>query len=319
VTRPTAYSFTRYLAAKKDLDDRSLNRLVWDRLRQAVQERPEPAPLRVLEVGCGIGTMIERLLDWGLLGQAVYTAIDAEAANLAAARERLRGLAAAPDAASPDAAAPGAAGAAPSGPGPLLIQSDTRKVLVELETIDLCHFAAREQGRASWDLLIAHAFLDLLDLPAALPPMFSLLRPGGLFYFTLNFDGATILEPVIDPHLDRQIETLYHDTMDQRRIAGQPAGDSRTGRRLFGNLKAAGARVLAAGSSDWVVFPGEEGYPGDEAYFLHFIIETMRRALEAHPQLDPERLRHWIEARHRQIEAGQLIYIAHQLDFFGYI
>jgi len=306
VTRPTAYSFTRYLAAKKNLDDRSLNRRVWDHLRQAVPERPEPAPLRVLEVGCGIGTMIERLLEWGLLGQAVYTAIDAEAANLAAARERLRGLTAAPGAAGPEA-------------GPLLIQSDTRKVLVELETIDLCHFAAREQGRASWDLLIAHALLDLLDLPAALPPMFSLLRPGGLFYFTLNFDGATILEPVIDPHLDRQIETLYHGTMDQRRLAGQPAGHSRTGRRLFGHLKAAGARVLAAGSSDWVVFPGEEGYPGDEAYFLHFIIETMRRALEAHPQLDPQRLRDWIEVRHRQIEAGQLIYIAHQLDFFGYI
>jgi hypothetical protein len=188
---------------------------------------------------------------------------------------------------------------------------------VELETIDLCHFAAREQGRASWDLLIAHAFLDLLDLPAALPPMFSLLRPGGLFYFTLNFDGATILEPVIDPDLDRQIETLYHGTMDQRRLAGQPAGHSRTGRRLFGHLQAAGARVMAAGSSDWVVFPGEEGYPGDEAYFLHFIIETMRRALEAHPQLDPQRFQDWIEVRHRQIEAGKMIYIAHQLDFFG--
>ena len=318
MSRPAAYSFTRYLAAKKTLDDRSLNRLVWDRLRQAVPGHPESAPLRILEVGCGIGTMIERLLEWGLLDQAVYTAIDAEAANLTAARERLRGLAAAPDAAAPGAVGPHSA---PLDSGPLLIQRETQKVLVELETIDLFHFAAREQGRASWDLLIAHAFLDLLDLAAALPPMFSLLQPGGLFYFTLNFDGATILEPVIDLHLDRQIETLYHGTMDQRRLAGQPApaGHSRTGRRLFGHLKAAGARVLAAGSSDWVVFPGEEGYPDDETYFLHFIIETMRRALEAHPQLDPVRLRHWIEVRHRQIEAGQLIYIAHQLDFFGYI
>jgi SAM-dependent methyltransferase len=114
VNRPTAYSFTRYLAAKKNLDDRSLNRRVWDRLRQAVQERPEPAPLRVLEVGCGIGTMIERLLDWGLLGQAVYTAIDAEAANLAAARERLRGLAAAPGAPAP----PGPPPPAPPPPAP---------------------------------------------------------------------------------------------------------------------------------------------------------------------------------------------------------
>lgn len=32
LTRPTAYSFTRYLAAKKSVDDRSLNRHVWEHL-----------------------------------------------------------------------------------------------------------------------------------------------------------------------------------------------------------------------------------------------------------------------------------------------
>ena len=79
--------------------------------------------------------------------------------------------------------------------------------------------------------------------------------------------------------------------------------------------------MVAAGSSDWVVFPGPEGYPGDEAYFLHFIIDTMHQALTAYPPsgLDPARFRDWIGTRHRQIETGQLIYIAHQLDFLGYI
>ena len=52
---------------------------------QAVRNRPEAGPLRVLEVGCGIGTMVERLLDWGLLVRAAYTGIDVEAEFIRAA------------------------------------------------------------------------------------------------------------------------------------------------------------------------------------------------------------------------------------------
>jgi SAM-dependent methyltransferase len=304
--RPDHYSFSRYLAAKKALDDRSLNRHVREALVKAVGGLPEEPPLKVLEVGCGIGTMIERLLDWGLLRQAVYTAIDLDPANIAAARARLKGLAQAPGAAGEDAE-------------PLVLKTPAGQVRLKLEAVDLARFCAREPVRAAFDLLLAHAFLDLVDLPQALPPLLALLRPGGLCYFTLNFDGATILEPVLNPELDRRIEILYHETMDQRRLGGQPAGASRTGRRLFRQLAAAGVTVAAAGSSDWVVFPGPDGYPGDEAYFLHFLVDTMGQALTGHPGLNPTRFKDWIEARHAQIEARQLIYIAHQLDFFGYI
>jgi len=146
----------------------------------------------------------------------------------------------------------------------------------------------------------------------------SRLAPGGLFYFSLNFDGATIFEPPFDPDLDALIEALYHRTMDTRRDRGRPSGSSRTGRRLFGRLQEAGARLIAAGSSDWVVFPGPDGYPGDEAYFLHFIIDTIGQALHGHPELAGSRFQAWIAQRHRQIEARELIYIAHQLDFLGY-
>jgi hypothetical protein len=140
-----------------------------------------------------------------------------------------------------------------------------------------------------------------------------------LFSFSLNFDGATILEPIIDPDLDASIEALYHRTMDTRRSRGRPSGSSRTGRQLFGRLKEAGARLIAAGSSDWVVFPGPAGYPGDEAFFLHFIIDTIGRALHGHPELARNRFQAWIDQRHRQIESQELIYIAHQLDFLGYM
>ena len=61
---PQEYSFRRYLAAKQGLDDRSLNRHVRESLADHLLERRGTTPCRVLEVGCGIGTMLERLIDW---------------------------------------------------------------------------------------------------------------------------------------------------------------------------------------------------------------------------------------------------------------
>ena len=305
---PAAPDFIRYLAAKKGLDDRSLNRQVWDHLVRALRDRPDSSPFRVLEVGCGIGTMVERLLDGGLLTRAAYTGIDVEAGCIRAAAQRLHSYAAARQ-----------VPLTVESSGAMLFATPAQDVRITFEAVDLFDFLDREPGKSAWDLLVAHAVLDLIDLPNALPPLLSRLAPGGLFYFSLNFDGATILEPPIDPDLDALIEALYHRTMDTRRDRGRPSGSSRTGRRLFGRLKEAGARLIAAGSSDWVVFPGPDGYPGDEAFFLHFIIDTIGRALHGHPELAASRFQAWIDQRHRQIEARELIYIAHQLDFLGYI
>ena len=116
------------------------------------------------------------------------------------------------------------------------------------------------------DLLIAHAFLDLLPMPESLPKLFSLTK--NLAWLTVNFDGVTSLEPVINSDLDAQIERLYHETMDTR----PSGGDSLSGRHLFGHLKQVGAQIEAAGSSDWVVYPIKGQYLADEAYFLHFIL-----------------------------------------------
>jgi hypothetical protein len=194
---------------------------------------------------------------------------------------------------------------------------DGSDVTVEAETIEVQQFIVRTGGSRLWDVIIAHAVLDLLDLSSTLPGLVSLLRPGGVCYFTIAFDGATIFEPVLDPVLDAQIERLYHRTLDLRRVAGAPAGDSRTGRHLFEHLRAAGIDILDAGSSDWVVFAGSQGYPDDEAYFLHYIIHTIDLALRGHSDLDPVGFDAWVARRHAQIEAGSLVYIAHQLDFLG--
>ncbi len=306
-TQRTKYSFTRYLAAKKTVDDRALNRHVWQSLLDAL---PAPAPgriLRVLEIGAGIGTMVERAWEWGLLaGEVAYTAIDADAGNIVEANRRL-----------PAWAASRGIAATSADEGVVTLAAPGQRTVVTLETIDLYDFIARERGQQTWDLLIAHAFLDLVDIPATLPPLFSLLEPGGMFTFTLNFDGVTALEPVLDPSLDAQIEALYHRTMDERVVGGRRSGDSRSGRHLIHHLRAAGASILDAGSSDWVVFPGPEGYPADEAYFLHFIIHTIQGALNAHPELDAGRFAAWAEQRHAQIEREELVYIAHQIDVVG--
>lgn len=302
--------FIRYLTAKRTVDDRALNRPVWQRLVQALPGATASTAPRLLEIGAGIGTMIERLIDWRLVTTASMTAIDASAASIAAAREGLpvwagqRGLV---TQYQPTTARRSI----------LHIANDDLRLAVELEAIDLADFIAREQGRQTWDLLLAHAVLDLLNLPTTIPPLVNLVHPGGLLYLTINFDGGTLLQPTIDRDLDDLIECRYHRTMDERVIAGRPSGDSRTGRRLFGHLRAAGATILAAGSSDWVVFAGPAGYPGDEAFFLHFIIDTMHSALANDPVIEPARLAAWITQRHAQIERGELVYVAHQLDLLA--
>ena len=306
MTIPSSYSFTKYLLAKQTVDDRALNHQVWQWLLGWLRTAT-PQPLQILELGAGTGAMAERLLRADVLHHAIYTAIDADPETIAQARRHFH---------LPTWATEQGVHVIDEASG-LRLRGSTQDIAVRFETADLFAFIAREQGRQTWDLLIAHALLDLLDLSTALPLLFSILRPGGYFYFPITFDGASILEPAIDPAYDAHIEALYHATMDQRVVQGKPSGDSRSGRRLFAQLRTSGAEVLAAGSSDWVVFAGPNGYPADEAYFLHYIIHTIHTALATHAELDPERFERWIQQRHAQVEDQTLVYIAHQLDIVG--
>jgi SAM-dependent methyltransferase len=306
MTIPLTYSFTRYLAAKKSVDDRALNQCAWQALSQAVPPGSLEAPLRILEVGAGIGTMLERMLEWRLFRAAEYTAIDAQPENIAGLRARLA-----------EWVSSRGGVIRPAGEGLLELELAGQRAWIDPQAIDLFEFIEREKGRREWDLLVANAFLDLVDIPAVLPEILQLAAPGGWFYFTINFDGLTLFEPQLDPDLDAQIVALYHRTMDERLVGGRRSGDSQAGRHLFTHLKQAGAVILAAGASDWVVFPGPNGYTGDEAYFLHFILHTVEQALRGRPEIEPGKLSGWLEARHAQAARGELVYIAHQLDFFG--
>lgn len=312
--RPQTYTFQRYLSSKRTVDDRALNHHVWESLHHELSRRVSPErTLNILELGGGIGTMVERLVEEGRLPNTSYHMLDEQAENITAASARLQSGFAAPAAAL--------TGGLPFDLSPVhtstLQAPDGAKVDLSLYTSDLFDFLAKAGPLMQIDLLLAHAFLDLLDIPSALPQLVATLRPGALLYFTINFDGVTILEPTIDPAFDAHIEQVYHQTMDDRITNGKPSGDSKTGRHLFHQMQTANIQVLDAGSSDWVVIPHHGKYPHDEAYFLHFIIHNMHGALVNHPALESQRFREWIATRHAQIERGELIYIAHQLDYLG--
>jgi len=288
------YSFTDYLLSKQSVDDRALNRHVYKTLIANLPAQP----IRIIEVGAGIGTMLVRLLRWNALQKAEYVLVDEMAANIEYASKWI-----------PRWVVENGLSAERGGQNQLRVFDQTRDVHITLERADVFDFI--QQNSAPADLLIAHAFLDLLPMPESLPKLFSLTK--SLAWFTINFDGVTSLEPSIDPALDATIERLYHESMDKR----PTGGDSRSGRHLIGHLKNVGAKILAAGASDWVVHALHGKYPANEKYFLQFILHFFGEALTGHPELNPNEFAAWLSKRQAQIERGELVYIAHQMDFLA--
>ncbi len=267
-------SFIRYLAAKRAIDDRSINRLVWEEMVSRTPDAP-----RVAEIGAGIGTMVERVVADGQLAPRSWTLVDEQPGLLEEARRRLGS----------------------SVPFPREL------VAAPLEA----WLATRPPP---FELVVASAFLDLVDTRRVLPLLLPLASHGGLFYFPITFDGLTALEPEIDPGLDRQIMDAYHRTMDERTVAGRPSGDSRCGRHLLTLLPAAGSRIIETGSSDWIVLPRDGDYPGDEAFFLRCILGFFEESLSRRREIAGPDLGRWLAARRGQVDRGELVLIAHQLD-----
>ena len=298
-----SFSFIEYLAAKKTVDDRALNQQVFQTLQGHL---PETKPLRVLEIAAGLGNMLERLFDWSLFaGDVHYTAVDVSADYLAMAHERL-----------PIWAAEQGFAVDRKGENHFLFTRPGQRFEWISFSGDI--FTFLEAGRSEpllWDVAIAHAFLDLVNLKLFLPQLFARLTTGGLVYFTINFDGQTILLPPVDPETDQLLMAAYHAAMDRppTETADRFVGTSRASQALLKELPAAGADILAAGGSDWVVFGRDGRYPHQEAHFLHCIVSTINNSLLG--RVDDELLRPWIAARHQQIDNGELVYVAHQLDF----
>lgn len=285
------YSFPLYLLSKQSVDDRALNKDVLAALKASLPNEPH----KIIEVGGGIGTMLARLVRWNVISQAEYTLVDEMEENIAFARDWL------PEWAEKNKLE------VESKKSVIRIFDAIHDVRVNLVQADVFDFIS--QNPAPADLLIAHAFLDLLPMPESLSKLLSLTK--SLAWLTINFDGVTTFEPVFDPELDAKIERLYHETMDTR----SSGGDSQSGRHLFRYLKQVGGKIEAAGASDWVVYPVDGQYPDDEVYFLQFILHFFEKSLGNFPELDKAVFVNWLQKRRQQVMHGELTYIAHQMDF----
>jgi hypothetical protein len=286
------YSFPHYLLSKQSVDDRALNKDVLSALKSNLRQQP----VRIIEVGAGIGTMLRRLIRWDIIRQCEYVMVDEMAENIEYASEWIKVWAV--EAGLKTERVEG---------NQVRVYDETRDVQIQFERADVFDFIQKNKEPA--DLLIAHAFLDLLPMPESLTKLLTLTK--GSAWLTINFDGVTSLEPTIDAALDEKIERLYHETMDTRATGG----DSKSGRHLFRHLQSMGAEILAAGASDWVVHAVSGKYLEDEEYFLYFILHFLEESLMGHDELNADTFAAWLAQRRTQIERGELVYIAHQMDF----
>ena len=185
------YSFPHYLHSKQTVDDRALNKDVF----AALKANLPPAPFSVIEIGAGIGTMLTRLIEWDLLTNADYLALDEMDENIAYASEWI-----------PKWAASAGLTTERIAENKFRLQDQARDIRITFERADVFDFIKTNPPKS--DLLIAHAVLDLFPLPESLPKLFFLTK--SLAWLTVNFDGLTTFEPTIDNVLDAAIERLYH-------------------------------------------------------------------------------------------------------------
>lgn len=265
------YDYSRYLQAKRSVDSRSINRHVLDTL-QARLDRSQP--MRILEIGGGTGSMVRRCLDYQLSTAAHYTLVDRDADTLASFDDGLRA----------DARAAG--------------------YTLDIVHADIEDFLLRQSD--DFDLVIANAVIDLLDVPSLLAQLRPRCAPDALLWFTINFDGESCFLPARRD--DDRIWQAYHASMNR------PPGQRYAGRNLLQTLSESGAALLASGSSDWVVHAIDGAYLADESYFLHHIVYTIDNELRGAPPIASADFARWIVSRHQDIEEARLIYIAHQLD-----
>ena len=295
---PASGGVLRYLRAKGSVDARAVNPRVREAFVRALREWPEDRTVRVVEIGGGAGGAFRSWM--GLLApfrRVEFTATDRAGDLLDAYRDEVRAWAA--DEGLHDVARDAEC---------LCCEGRDRVLEVRLRE------AAAPDGfgewdEASFDLLIAQSFWDLVPPGTAFALGRRLVAPGGIFYATLTFGGTTRFSP---PHaLDRRLLQCYHASM-----TGARGGDPFAGERLLGEVRMPGSGFseLASGRSDWRVTPTADGYPRDEAYFLMHVLGLVEKELLAAPEIGEDELDWWTRTRRQQLKDRQLAYSARQQD-----
>lgn len=298
-------NYVRYLKAKESVDDRSVNTYVFDTfIEHLLTYVNSSRQVRILDVGAGLGSSFKRIVTSIKHVDIDYTFVDIEEAHITTARSEVAQWLS-------DYGQPMDQGHA----GSLRVKIGSRAVTCHFVTTDALTFAG--DAAEAFDALVGQAFLDIIPLESGLTALFTALKPGGVFYFPINFDGISALIPTIDQARDALVEELFHRSMDDRN--GGRTGGSHTGRQLLDVLPAVGARIEAVGASDWIVRPTADAnrYPDSEKYFLQCILKFMQKELLSSGQLSAVEIADWYNQRSAQLNNYELNYIAHQLDYTG--
>jgi hypothetical protein len=169
-----------------------------------------------------------------------------------------------------------------------------------------------------YNVITAHAFLDIAPLPEALRLFAAWLQPGGYLYASLNYDGDTALLPVYeDADFEARLLGHYNHTMERRRVDGRATGGAYCGRRLHGLLPEYGFDILAYGSSDWNIAPFLGEYRDSDAVCLNALLEMIRAEGQSSGLFQQDQLERWREDRLQLLRRRRLGLIIHQLDLLA--
>jgi len=290
--------FAEYLEAKFALDERSVNREVRKAFLNALRSLPQ---IQCLDVGAGTCATFRRLLESGLTTPLFLTALDRDRGLLDIARRNAEGWLRA------------------LGLGPRV---ENGAIHTQGERLAAMRLAAGElkdhrPGRF-YNVITAHAFLDLAPLPQVLRQFALWLPPGGYLYASINYDGDTALMPAYeDAAFEARLLGHYNDTMELRRVDGQATGGAYCGRRLHALLPEYGFDILAHGGSDWNIAPVLGEYPDGDSVCLMALLEMIYREGQRSALFCQVELDRWHEERLRSLAEQQLTLSVRQLDLLA--
>lgn len=328
------FSYPKYLESKRTVDERARHPGVWNSFMERLQDLTAHAsgrekPLRILEVGGGVGDLAIKIIRT-LPGVSVeYTLIDIDRENLDTARGRLRetfpdvgltpvlnGADAIPD-------------ASPTGGN---IEEKGGGINVYLVRDDITCLGGshsntpiQSESIPRYDAICGQAIMDIVPARILLEKLSLLLQNNGVVYLPIHFDGRTDFDPSYDSQVDQLVSRIYHDSM--ARAWENAAGNvhaydgSRSGRDLIMHAAAADLSVVDVGASDWIVLPSEwrEGsdsnqYPVSEAYFLQCMLHFIEGELSVSPHITNHDASAWMSVRRQQLADGELAMFVHNLD-----
>jgi SAM-dependent methyltransferase len=308
-----SFDFPSYLEAKFAIDSASLNASVYARFRNHLRNIVDS---RVLDLGTGTGAMLRRILELELPGQVQLVGLDQEQQNLAAGVDRLEQALRDRGYRIGDKRQIGEVRS-------IWGKKGGNEIRIEFLRGDLLDTATTGKLEP-FDCITAHSFMDLMPLQRAVAVIRGLLKAGGVFYPTLNYDGLTVLLPEYeDEGFEGRLLRIYNRSMEHRRNRGRKTGGALSGRRLYRRLLEGGFAILGVGSSDWNVFPSGAANNEEQKLFLTAILSMIEKEARRHnaagagTNVDAKLLARWHADRLEAVQNNSLSLIVHQLDLLA--